>query len=170
MDIDTLTSGPGIVFTYKDMNECLQDFCAELVSYSEKDLRSRTVGFHTTIQHLKHLIYIKDTRIDNMQRKLSMVSDNITRIVNSRIYEKGNALIFELDKSSRELRFYQEHIHLYEKELKDFIREEFRLMLQKKDLAIDMKNKYIVDMQNRLTQDVKQHVISEQKRIKKEIK
>jgi hypothetical protein len=23
MDIETLTSGPGIVFTYKDLNECL---------------------------------------------------------------------------------------------------------------------------------------------------
>jgi len=27
VDIETLTSGPGIVFAYKDMNECLQQFC-----------------------------------------------------------------------------------------------------------------------------------------------
>ena len=26
MDIETLTSGPGVVFSYKDMNECLQNF------------------------------------------------------------------------------------------------------------------------------------------------
>lgn len=33
-----------------------------------------------------------------------------------------------------------------------------------------MKNKYIKDMQSKITQDVKGHVISEQKRIKKQIK
>ena len=45
MDIETLTSGPGIVFTYKDLNECLQHLCCELVVYSEKENRLRTSGF-----------------------------------------------------------------------------------------------------------------------------
>jgi hypothetical protein len=40
-----------------------------------------------------------------------MVYDNITRVVNSRMYEKGGALIFELDKTSRELRFIYDHLY-----------------------------------------------------------
>jgi hypothetical protein len=51
-------------------------------------------------------LYIKDCRIDGLRNKLKLVVDNITRIVNARIYEKGSALIFELDRTSREMRFY----------------------------------------------------------------
>ena len=58
-----------------------------------------------------------------------MIYDNITRIVNSRVYEKGNSLIFELDRALREKKFYQDHIFVFEKEMKEFVREEFRLML-----------------------------------------
>jgi hypothetical protein len=41
MDIETLTSGPGIVFTIKDLNECLNNFFFELISMSEKESRAR---------------------------------------------------------------------------------------------------------------------------------
>lgn len=60
---------------------------------------------------------------------MKMVSENITTVVNSRIYEKGNSLVFELDKAFRELKFYKDHIQGYERELKDIIREEFRKQL-----------------------------------------
>ena len=35
-EVDTLTSGTGMVFTIKDLNECLNDFCRDIVKYSEK--------------------------------------------------------------------------------------------------------------------------------------
>lgn len=129
MDIETLTSGPGIVLTYKDLNECLQSFCTEMISFGEKEMKTRTTGYLQMLEHQKNLIYIKDTRVEALKRKFRLVNDNITRIVNSRIYEKGNALIFELDRSLREVRFYEEHIYVFEKELKEVIREEFRMML-----------------------------------------
>ena len=44
MDIDTLTSGPGMVFTYKDLNECLNQFCVEMVAWNEKEMATRTKG------------------------------------------------------------------------------------------------------------------------------
>lgn len=106
MEIETLTSGPGIVFTYKDFNECMNHFCAEIVTLSEKELRSRTQDSHNIIAYLKHQLYIKDTRLEGYRRKLSLVSENLNRIVNARIYEKGSALIYELDQSTRQLKFY----------------------------------------------------------------
>jgi len=45
VDVETLTSGPGIVFTYKDLNESLQSFCNLVLFHSEKEMRSRTQGF-----------------------------------------------------------------------------------------------------------------------------
>jgi uncharacterized protein YaaR (DUF327 family) len=54
--------------------------------------------------------------------------------VNSKIYEKGNALIFELDRGLREVRFYKEHIHSFEKEMMEIVRVDFRKSLMDKDL------------------------------------
>jgi hypothetical protein len=55
---------------------------------------------------LQHLVYIKDSRVDGLKAKVKMMHDNITRIVNSKVYEKGNGLIFELDRGLREVKFY----------------------------------------------------------------
>jgi hypothetical protein len=62
------------------------------------------------------------------------MQDNIARSVNSKIYEKGNALIFELDRGLREVHFYKEHIHSFEKEMMEIVRVDFRKSLMDKDL------------------------------------
>ena len=67
VDIETLTSGPGIVFAYKDMNECLQQFCQGVIGMCENEMRTRTTGFQTIINHLQNLIYIKDNRVDGLK-------------------------------------------------------------------------------------------------------
>jgi len=41
-EVDTLTSGPGIVFSMKDFNECISIFCKQAVKYGEENLRQRT--------------------------------------------------------------------------------------------------------------------------------
>jgi hypothetical protein len=41
-EVATLTSGPGMVFTIKDFNECLQALCRSLIKYGERELRSRS--------------------------------------------------------------------------------------------------------------------------------
>lgn len=72
--------------------------------------------------------------------------ENITRIVNSKIYEKGNGLIFELDRGLRELRFFKDHINNFEEEMKTFVMAEFRKTLHDKDLQIDLCKKQTFDM------------------------
>jgi len=47
-------------------------------------------------------------------------------VINSRVFEQGNSLVFSLDKAMREVRFYQQHIAGYEGELKDAVHQEFR--------------------------------------------
>ena len=45
-EVETLASGPGIVFSMKDFNECLQVFCQNLLKYGEGELRSRVESQH----------------------------------------------------------------------------------------------------------------------------
>ena len=41
-EVETLTSGPGIVFTKKDFNEAIQGFCRKVIIYGEQELKSRS--------------------------------------------------------------------------------------------------------------------------------
>ena len=124
-----LTSGPGIIFTYKDLNECIHDFCADIMQFGEKSLKLRTDAMQKRINQLTEIIQFKDLQLDSLKLRSVHVFDNIKRITNSKVFEQGNTLVFALDKAMRMVRFYQEHITTFESELKQAIRAEFRDML-----------------------------------------
>lgn len=84
------------------------------------------------IEQLKEIIQYKDLKIDAMKLRCAHVFDNIQRVSNSKVLEQGNALVFALDKSMREVRFFQDHIGSYENELRAAIHQEFRLLLTEK--------------------------------------
>ena len=65
-EVETLTSGPGIVFTIKDFNECVQMLWRDLIKYGEIELRSRSETAVLKESHLLHLIYIKDKVIKKL--------------------------------------------------------------------------------------------------------
>lgn len=41
LEIQTLTSGTGIVISSKDLNECLEECCRSLIKYGEIEMRTR---------------------------------------------------------------------------------------------------------------------------------
>ena len=41
-EVETLTSGPGVVFTKKDFNDAIQHFCRKIIVYGEQELKSRS--------------------------------------------------------------------------------------------------------------------------------
>ena len=65
-EVETLTSGPGIVFTMKDFNDAVQHFCRKIIIYGEQELKSRSDLFSQKEEHYLHLIYVKDQRISDM--------------------------------------------------------------------------------------------------------
>lgn len=65
-EVETLTSGPGIVFTVKDFNECLQGLCRGLIKYGEKEMRARSEDMFKKESHFMNLLYIKDQSINNL--------------------------------------------------------------------------------------------------------
>ena len=44
-EVETLTSGPGVVFTRKDFNEAIQNFARDMIKYGEQELKSRSDMF-----------------------------------------------------------------------------------------------------------------------------
>jgi len=69
-EVETLTSGPGMVFTIKDFNECVQILCRGLIKYSEREMRSRSENFAKKEAHYINLLYMKDRKIENLESRI----------------------------------------------------------------------------------------------------
>ena len=50
---------------------------------------------------------MKDRKLKNLEQRIKNVNENLENIVNSRLFEKGNQLIYELDSSSRCLNIFK---------------------------------------------------------------
>lgn len=70
-EVETLTSGPGMVFTIKDFNECVQILCRGLIKYSEREMRARSEQFAKKEQHYIDMLYVKDRQIENLQARIA---------------------------------------------------------------------------------------------------
>ena len=100
-EVKTLTSGPGWVFTQKDINECIQKFCRNVIKYGEKELKGRSDLLAQKESHFRNLVYVKDQKIADMQRRIDNTSKNLENLINAKLFEKGNQLIYQLDCTSR---------------------------------------------------------------------
>jgi hypothetical protein len=83
----TLTSGAGIIFTFKDFNECIHDFCQDMLLFGEKQLKMRTDTHMAEITMLKELCRHKDLKIDALKLRCAHVFDNIGRVTNAKVLE-----------------------------------------------------------------------------------
>lgn len=124
--METLTSGPGMVFTVKDFNECIQILCRGLIKYSERELRARSENFAKKEAHYINLLYNKDRKIENLENRITKTQENLDKLINSKMYEKGNLLIYELDNVNRQLKLFKDNVFILEKEMNLRIHNEYQ--------------------------------------------
>jgi len=124
--VETLTSGPGMVFTVKDFNECIQILCRGLIKYSERELRARSENFAKKEAHYINLLYNKDRKIENLENRITKTQENLDKLINSKMYEKGNLLIYELDNVNRQLKLFKDNVFILEKEMNLRIHNEYQ--------------------------------------------
>lgn len=60
------------------------------------------------------MLYCKDQKIDSLERRLEEQVAIIDKMVNSRMYEKGNQIVYELDQANRSLKLLKDNIYLME--------------------------------------------------------
>ena len=70
----------------------------------------------------ENLIYVKDQHLINLENKLKTAKQEINKIVNAKVFSRGNNLVYELDMTNRQLRFIKDSIFLMEKNLTDKIK------------------------------------------------
>jgi len=59
-----------MVFTIKDLNECLSVFCRKTVKYCEKEMKSRSETLSLKEMHYMDVIYTKDRKITELERRM----------------------------------------------------------------------------------------------------
>lgn len=121
VEIETLTSGRGVVITRKDLTECLEECCRSLVRHGEEEMRTRCEHLSMLADCLRDQLYLKDRRIATLENKLKLAAREIDKIVGTRVFARGKDLIYELDQASRQLRAMQDSIFMFEKNLTDRI-------------------------------------------------
>lgn len=145
-EVETLTSGPGVVFTRKDFNDAIQNFCRKVITYGEQELKSRSDLFCQKEEHYLHLIYVKDQKISELDRRIKNQAKNIENIISARLFEKGNQLIYQLDSTSRLLILFKQTMYGLETEIRSKIlgeqAQKFKLQKDALDIQIEKLDDY----------------------------
>lgn len=112
-----MTSGPGIVITVKDFNESLVEFCKDTVKHQEKQFKSRQDSAFLKEQVFMEQLYQRDQKIRNLENRIKNVGVNLENIIDARLFEKGNHLIYSLDSANRILNLFKTQIGKLESSL-----------------------------------------------------
>lgn len=69
-EVETLTSGPGLVLTVKDINEICTEFCRSALVENNRQVKSRCEIFQLMSGNYQNSLYIKDQKIKNLESRL----------------------------------------------------------------------------------------------------
>ena len=152
----------GVVISTKDLNECLEEICRGLIKTGEIEMRTRCETFALQQVQYENLIYIKDRQLLNMEEKLKHARKELDKIIRTKVFAKGNQLVYELDTSTRQLRLIKDNVFCMEKKLSDKIRLNFDRELDQRAMELEQcKRKFAEFQQNinsRVMADVRENV------------
>jgi hypothetical protein len=136
-EVDTLTSGTGMVFTVKDLNECLNDFCKQVIKFCEKQMKGRSELLGVKEQEFSQILYVKDQQIAEMDRRLRNQVKNLENLISARLFEKGNQMIYELDNCNRLVNLFKRNIFSMEFKVRQEILEDQNNKFTRQDHFLD---------------------------------
>ena len=87
-NVETLTSGPGVVFSMKDFNDCIQTLCRGMIKYCETNIRSLTETNVLRTEQLHHLAYINERKMLFYKNKCENFVNEIDNLINAKMAEK----------------------------------------------------------------------------------
>ena len=154
LEIETLTSGKGIVISQKDLNECLEDCCRQLIKFGEIEMRTRCEHLYNQLFQYESLIYTKDMQLLNMESKLKQAKLEMNKIINTKVFSRGNNLVYELDLTTRQLRLIKDNIFLLEKNLTDKIKLCYETELDTTKVNLSKQTKGLQDYQEKVKEDI----------------
>ena len=77
-------------------------------------MKSRTELLFIKEKHYQDILYVKDQKIAELDRRMRNQNKNLDNLISARLFEKGNQLIYELDASNRLISLYRRNLYLLE--------------------------------------------------------
>jgi hypothetical protein len=169
-EVETLTSGPGVVFSMKDFNDCIQTLCRGMIKYWETSIRSINETSLLKSHHLQHLVYIKERQMEYYKRKWETFVNEIDKIINAKMTEKGASIIYELDITHRELRMLKDNYYLMERMMREEIQRQFIDEITEKDYLIKKYREGFKEYKERVNKGISSEVYDEITTIEERVK
>lgn len=158
----SLTGGEGFTIRSKDLTGILEDLCRSIVKTGEIEMKTRCADLIQQIDFLQQMMYAKDQQIMTLESKLQHASDELTKIVNTKVFAKGNSVIFELDHTQRQLRLIKDNIFQMESRLKESVRQDFAKDLKQAQLQLEEEKKkfdgYKQVLNTSMKIEIKEHI------------
>ena len=142
----------------KDLNECLIELCRSLVKNSEVEMRTRCEHLSLLVVQYENLLYTKDKQLINLEHKLKHAKEELNKIINTKVFSRGNNLIYELDIITRQHRMIKDNIFSLEKSVKDKVRLYFDKDLEQTRVLLEEQKKKFGEYQAALNSSMKLNV------------
>jgi predicted deacetylase len=107
------------------------------------------------------LLYTKDQQLLNLEHKLKHAKEELNKIINTKVFSRGNNLIYELDMSTRQLRLLKDNVFSLEKGLKEKIRLHFDKDLTQTRVLLDEQKRKFSAYQDTLNSHMRARVTEE---------
>lgn len=155
LTIKTLTGGDGIIIRTKDLIGILDDFTRGIVKNGEIEMRTRCDNLTYQITSYENLLYSKDQQIYMLENKLKHAASEMTKVISTKVFAKGNMLIYEQDHTVRQLRLIKDNVFMMEDKLKEKIRLNFDKDLEQARLELLESRKKFSEYQTTLNSHMK---------------
>lgn len=169
-EVETLTSGPGYVFTLKDINDCVTTLAKGVMKYAEQELRSRCEQAAKKEEWYGELLYCKDQQLAALEQRLSTQNSIIDKVVSSRMYEKGNQIVYELDQANRSLKLLKDNICNFEGKTRKEIEAQFKNKLDHREMVLFKELRKFGEFKSDMVTSVKAQFTNDQEKIKEVIR
>jgi hypothetical protein len=153
--VEAPTCGKAHVFLVRDMTKLTKRFADHIVKFMETEFRVREESFLVQLEQLLKVRNQKDEEISELGKSLKALQGNLDNLVNAQLSQKGNSLIYELDRSHRKLSEIKANMKLMPKQIREIVYLDYKEEIEKNRRKIlDMRQNFF-NFKSELTQELK---------------
>ncbi|OMJ74126.1 hypothetical protein SteCoe_27013 [Stentor coeruleus] len=153
--VEAPTCGKAHVYLVKDMTKLTKKFADNIVKFKETEFRAREESFLLQKSYYDRLGRQKDEEIKELNGTLKNLQSNLDNIVNSQLSQKGNSLIYELDRYHRRLQEIKANMKLMPKQIRDIVYLDYKEEIETNNRKIQDLKKNFHHFKAQLTQELK---------------
>jgi hypothetical protein len=120
-------------------------------------------------RYLKHIAYARNRQYEQLTLTHKNFEKDVVNIVNSKVAEKGNELIYQMDNLSRQMRFWRECIQILESQMRTEVRKDFLSQLEMMKLALNNSQTLFKDFKQAFTTELKADISQEKTKLVKKM-